>query len=276
MGCCCGTSKTDDDSDMHMKRRIQTEDDHQPLLQIKTKNNKDTNYLSITPSSTAKSLFINTIVDNMEDIIDEEFRQITHHLIYGFLRDLIYTSNIGDLIIYLIQAYYGFGYEPIDVHWDPHLLGSSLQLSKNMKTLTNICRHFGWSGSKGNWRTGYSSYIIDVNPGQNLEIIAEFLIVACATPDSIYIGIELENWKSKNTNFAKNVSAEGYAYCTTQRQHSTFAHEYIQTDTQRWDTIYMKLKFLSDSEFGELYFKKNKCEWINSCYKINKQKKKQK
>ena len=200
------------------------------------------------------------------------------HTIYGFLRQMHANDkeiNIADLIIYLINAYYGDGYKYVDSHWDENLKGSSIKLYENKTRLKNEI--------KGIFSFNSAYCVYDIRVDHNLFefcLIAEFKIDKIGgSSDDIYIGIEAKNWQQFNSNFASskmwcNPFGIYWAYCSNGKiiSHKKNAEKHIQTDRyKKNDKVYMKLRFVKDEPFGALYFSKNtEYSWTDTKFQITK------
>ena len=110
--------------------------------------------------------------DDKNEIIEQEipyiiYAFITSNLIQSKNKNInIARRNIADLIIYLINVYYGKGYKLIDneIRFDPQLHGYKMKLSLNQQTLSQLS-----DGLFSSWNTAYSVYDIRCNDNINYK-----------------------------------------------------------------------------------------------------------
>ena len=192
---------------------------------------------------------------------DKQVNQLTNEqtivIINDFLNKIANNDrniNIADLIIFLINAYYGFGWQLIEnVEWDSKLMGDNIILSENKKTITN-------KSLNDSWNTSYCSFDIDCQDNCDKDIIAQFEIhYNPYYTNSICIGIATDDGASINCNFADNMKNFGYLDTgRMSRQDYTRVRRRVRyPDYGANDTVYMKLSFSRDKDCGLLFFSKN-------------------
>ena len=190
-------------------------------------------------------------------------------LMHAFLLE---TSDkdrmIPNSIIFFINAYSG-GYQMIDTEFD--ILGEGIQFDDNNKLL--ITNHYDISPK---FSTAYCA--LDIDGVLNLSYIIEIKIHQHPWDGGVFIGIQRKNSAfDPNVNFAsqrKNPYGQYYAYCSSGRKFSHQSQQYGEKFATKYgegDTVWMKLKFKPDANYGTLRFRKNdETKWYDSGYVIPK------
>lgn len=217
------------------------------------------------PGSYLCGLCDNTGTVNNENWFALNNEQI-EHLIVGVVRKCNNTNkHIPDLIIYLINSYFERGYQSIHCHWDPKLIGEYLETCQCKKTVRNECFDYL------HCNTAYCYF--EFCGMDNQDIIIEFRI---EHDFKFYVGIDsgqcdLYDCFMHSSGDYYAWCSEGFVVASDDRNQPESKFE----DVDKYggnDTLYMKISFLPNYEFGSLYCKKNENDWINTSYKIDKKK----
>eukprot|EP01084_Bolivina_argentea_P111274 198605_1 len=192
------------------------------------------------------------------------------YLIHGYIRhidDILIGWITPDSVIKLCSQYY---IASVNMDESFAFVDKNMTISKNNKVIANNSGNYFYA----NYKSAYCSSLI--SPNHNQTLIAKFKIIKCWFID---IGIEYGNYRSLKGNFADktfNTASKFYAYQSksgNKRSHfdKSTGKSYGETYSDD-DIISMKLEFLPNAKFGNLYFSKNDAEYQNTQYKLPRNK----
>ena len=244
---------------------------------------------------------------NKSKLVQHKFQKPNKHfyvdinqidaLIHGFIRQYQYELSMNiltDLIIFNIKQFIDYFKQIKHISFDYCLTGDcTINLAGNTKMTV---KYQPWNVSRYSSNVTNSGYLTcNILGTENKTYIAQFKILGHV--GEIYIGIMTadfnetfhERWSNSNIfNNAYN-SNVGYAYCNDGKKiwkdasyKQAFSHPYGAYSGRFDDTVYLKLEFDEDKEYGSLYFKlknnkyfikKGGNKWKDTKYEIPKEKK---